>query len=181
VALLASGPALAGKIEFNRDVRPILADNCFACHGPDSAARKADLRLDVREEAVNSNAFVPGKPDESALVERIFSAEKSEVMPPPKTKKTLTAAQKAILKQWIAEGAEYQPHWSCILPTRPPLPAVKNESWVKTPIDRFVLARLEAAGLTPAPEAGRRTRAPRPPLDLTGPPPSPAGDGELGN
>ena len=94
-------------------------------------------------------------------------------MPPPKTKKTLTAEQKEILKRWIAEGAEYQPHWSLIAPKRPEPPAVKDESWVRTPIDRFILARLEALGLKPAPEADRRTLARRLSLDLTGLPPSP--------
>jgi hypothetical protein len=166
-------PASAGKVEFNRDVRPILMENCFACHGPDSASRKGDLRLDRRDDAIKMEAFVPGKPEKSALVARIFSADKSEMMPPHKTKKTLTDAQKAILKQWIAEGAEYQPHWSFIAPTRPALPAVKNEAWVRNPIDRFILAKLEAAGLTPAPEADRRTLARRLSLDLTGLPPEP--------
>jgi hypothetical protein len=173
IAVPAAAFAAPGKLEYNRDVRPILAENCFACHGPDSAARKADLRLDIREEAIQSEAFVPGQPDKSALVERIYSTVKSEMMPPHKTNKTLTAAQKETLKQWIAQGAEYQPHWSFIPPTRPTPPVVKNEGWVRTPIDRFVLARLEAAGLTPAPEADRRTLARRLSLDLTGLPPSP--------
>src|SRR5262245_5543940 len=173
LALPAVVPAAPGKLEYNRDVRPILADNCFACHGPDSAARKADLRLDQRDMAMDGGAIVPGKPDESPLVERIFSTTKSEVMPPHKTNKKLTDAQKAILKQWIAEGAEYQAHWSFIPPTRPPLPAVKNEGWARTPIDRFILAKLEAAGLTPAPEADRRALARRLALDLTGLPPAP--------
>jgi len=173
IAMPAAAYAAPGKLEYNRDVRPILAENCFACHGPDSAARKADLRLDLRDEAIQSEAFVPGKPDKSALVERIYSTVKSEMMPPHKTNKTLTSAQKETLKQWIAQGAEYQPHWSFIPPTRPTPPAVKNEAWVKTPIDRFVLARLEADGLTPAPEADRRTLARRLSLDLTGLPPSP--------
>jgi hypothetical protein len=171
LALALAAPAAAGKLEYNRDVRPILAENCFACHGPDSAARKADLRLDRRDDAIQSEAINPGHPEKSALVERIYSADKSEMMPPPKTKKSLTGAQKAILKQWIAEGAEYQPHWSFIPPVRPALPAVKNEAWVKNPIDRFILAKLEAAGLTPAPEADRRTLARRLSLDLTGLPP----------
>src|SRR5262245_14820200 len=114
IAVPAAAYAAPGKLEYNRDVRPILAENCFACHGPDSAARKADLRLDLRDEAIQSEAFVPGQPDKSALVERIYSTVKSEVMPPHKTNKTLTAAQKEILKQWIAQGAEYQPHWSFI-------------------------------------------------------------------
>src|SRR5215471_4920645 len=112
------------KLDYNRDVRPILSENCFPCHGPDSAARKAGLRLDRRDDAVNSEAFVPGKPDESALVERISSDDSSHLMPPPKTKKKLTATQKETLKRWIAEGAEYQLHWSFIAPKRPALPTV---------------------------------------------------------
>jgi Protein of unknown function (DUF1553)/Protein of unknown function (DUF1549)/Concanavalin A-like lectin/glucanases superfamily/Planctomycete cytochrome C len=166
-------PATAGKLEYNRDVRPILADNCFACHGPDSAARKADLRLDQRDAAIKAEAITPGKPEKSTLIARINTADKAELMPPHKTNKTLTAAQKETLKQWIAEGAEYQAHWSFIPPTRPALPAVKNEGWVRNPIDRFILAKLEAAGLTPAPEADRRTLARRLALDLTGLPPDP--------
>src|SRR5262245_32304596 len=164
----------ADKLEYNRDVRPILAENCFACHGPDSAARKADLRLDKRDVAIEHDAIVPGKPADSALVERINSGDADEMMPPPTTKKKLTAAQKERLKQWIAEGAEYQPHWSRIAPTRPQPPQVKNSAWVKNPIDAFVLARLEAAGLSPAPEADRPALARRLSLDLTGLPPEPA-------
>jgi hypothetical protein len=170
VGAACSAPA---KLEYNRDVRPILADNCFACHGPDSAARKADLRIDNREDAIKSEAIVPGKPEKSPIVERIFSTEKSEVMPPAKTNKKLTAGQKEILKRWVAEGAEYQAHWSFIPPTRPALPAVKNQAWVRNSIDRFILARLEATGLTPASEADRRTLARRLSLDLTGLPPNP--------
>jgi len=177
LAFLAGIPqetaAAAPKLEYNRDIRPILAENCFACHGPDKNARKGDLRLDVRDDAVNAKVIVPGKPDESPLVERIFHAEPSRVMPTPKSHKKLTAAQKNTLKQWVAEGAEYQAHWSFIPPTRPAAPAVTNEKWVRNPIDRFVLARLEKAGLTPAPEADRRTIARRLALDLTGLPPSP--------
>jgi hypothetical protein len=173
LALVFATSASAEKLEYNRDVRPILSENCFACHGPDSAARKADLRLDRRDDAIKAEAIVPGKPEKSPLVERIFTADKAEMMPPHKTNKKLTDAQKAVLKQWIAEGAEYQPHWSFIPPTRPGLPAVKNEAWVKNPIDRFILAKLETAGLTPAPEADRRTLARRLSLDLTGLPPDP--------
>src|SRR5579864_5769521 len=101
-------------LEYNQDIRPILAENCFACHGPDSASRKAGLRLDKRDEAIKAGAIVPGKTDESELVERIFSTERRHLMPPPKTLKKLTAAQKETLKRWIASGAEYQPHWSLI-------------------------------------------------------------------
>jgi hypothetical protein len=164
----------AERIEYNRDIRPILVENCFTCHGPDSASRKAHLRLDQRDAAVKAEAFVPGKPEESELVHRIFSTNKRERMPPASNKKELTAAQKDLLRRWIAAGAEYQPHWSLIAPQRPPLPDVKNAAWVRNPIDRFILARLEKAGLKPAPEADRRTLARRLGLDLTGLPPEPA-------
>ncbi len=173
--LAASVPvgAADAPLEYNRDIRPILAENCFACHGPDSAARKGELRLDKREAAVEKKAIVPGKIDESELLRRILSTDPDEVMPPPATKKTLTAAQQETLRKWIAGGAEYQPHWSFMAPTRPAPPAVKNEAWVKNPIDRFVLAKLEAAGLSPAPEADRQTLARRVSLDITGLPPAP--------
>src|SRR5262245_19216380 len=163
----------ADKLEYNRDIRPILAENCFACHGPDSAARKADLRLDKRDIALEHEAIVPGKPSQSSLLERILSTDADEVMPPPASKKKLTAAQKETLKRWIAEGADYQAHWSLIAPSRPDVPRVKNTAWVRTPIDAFSLAKLEAAGLSPAPQADRRTLARRLSLDLTGLPPDP--------
>ena len=161
------------QLEYNRDVRPILADNCFACHGADSASRKADLRLDVREAATEYGAITEGKPDESEVIARVFSEDPDLVMPPAATKKTLTEEEKRILKRWIAEGAEYQPHWSLIAPVDPELPAVQNENWVTNPIDRFVLAKLEEAGLSPAPEADPRTLYRRLRLDLTGLPPEP--------
>ena len=173
---LAPGLATAGDDvpAYNRDVRPILAENCFACHGPDSAARKADLRLDRREAAVEMGAVEPGKPEESSLVARIDTDDKQEVMPPPSSHKTLTAEQKDVLRRWIAGGAEYQPHWSLITPTRPAPPKTADASWGRTPIDAFILAALEAKGLAPAPEADRRTLARRLSLDLTGLPPKPA-------
>ncbi len=164
----------AGTVQYNRDVRPILADNCFACHGPDSAARKADLRLDRREDALARSVFVPGKPDASALVARLITKDSSLLMPPPSSHKKLTAQQIDTLKRWIAQGATYERHWSYIPPTRPALPAVKDKKWSRNPIDRFVLAKLEAAGLKPALEADRRTLARRLSLDLTGLPPDPA-------
>src|SRR4051794_33018273 len=148
-------------IEFNRDIRPILSENCFACHGPDSAARKADLRLDRREAAVEAEVIVPNDPEASELVARIDSDDKSMLMPPRSSNKTLTAAQKDLLRRWIAAGAEYQPHWSFIPPERPAPPAVRDEAWVRNPIDRFVLATLEKHDLSPAPEADRRTLARR--------------------
>jgi hypothetical protein len=161
-------------LQYNRDVRPILAENCFACHGPDSAARKAGLRLDRRDDAIAAKAIVPGKPAESAMIARVFSQDADEIMPPTKSHKTLTSLQKETLRKWIAEGAEYQPHWSFIAPTRPKPPEVKDKSWVRTPIDNFILSRLEAEGLKPAPEADLRTLTRRAALDLTGLPPEPA-------
>src|SRR5262249_30648898 len=111
-------------LEYNRDIRPILAENCFACHGPDKAARKGKLRLDRRDEAIAAKAIVPGKPQESELITRIHSVKKTKHMPPAKSLKKLTAAQKETLKKWIAQGAEYQRHWSLIAPKRPLVPVV---------------------------------------------------------
>jgi hypothetical protein len=163
-----------GTLEYNRDVRPILAENCFACHGPDSAARKAGLRIDRREDALEMKAIVPGKPTESALIARIFSPNAEEQMPPARSHKILTTVQKEVLRKWIAEGAEYQPHWSFIAPVRPKPPEVKEKGWVRNPIDSFILAKLESLGLKPAPEADLRTLARRVALDLTGLPADPA-------
>jgi hypothetical protein len=160
-------------IEFNRDIRPILLENCYSCHGPDSASRHSDLRLDRREMAVELGAITPGDPDSSEMVWRILSEDEAERMPPPETKKKLTPAQKQLLVRWVQSGAEYQPHWSLIPPVRPAVPKVGNTWWVRNPIDHFVAARLEAAGLSPASEADRRTLARRLSLDLVGLPPSP--------
>ncbi len=176
ISALGAGPASAADrqaLEYNRDIRPILAENCFPCHGPDSAARKAELRLDRREAAIEAGAIAPGDPESSELIARINAESADELMPPRKSTKTLTAQQKDTLKRWIAAGAEYQLHWSLIPPKRPALPKVRNESWVRNPIDRFVLAKLEENGLQPAPEADRRTLARRLSLDLTGLPPEP--------
>ncbi len=159
--------------EYNRDVRPILSEYCFACHGPDSAARKADLRLDQREAAIGMGAIDPGKPDSSELLRRVHSEDADERMPPPATKKRLSAAQKNTLQRWIAAGAEYQPHWSFLPQQKSEPPKVKDEAWIRSPLDRFVLSKLESAGLKPAPEADRRTLARRVSLDLTGLPPDP--------
>ena len=159
-------------LEYNRDIRPILTDNCFACHGADSASREADLRLDRREAAIEYGAITAGEPDESELIARIFSDDPDLVMPPLETKKKLTVEDKEKLRQWIAAGAEYQPHWSLIAPTKTHPPAVKNETWVENAIDRFVLTRLEGQGLSPAPEADARTLFRRLHLDITGLPPA---------
>ena len=161
-------------VDFNRDVRPILFDKCVACHGPDEKQRKAGLRLDTREGALEGEAFVPGKPAESAIIERILSHDKDVVMPPPRTGKTLTAADRDVMARWIEQGAKYAGHWSYTAPTRPALPAVTNAAWVKNPIDRFVLAKLESLKLTPQAEADRATIARRVTLDVTGLPPTPA-------
>lgn len=170
--------AKTSNIEYNRDIRPILAENCFACHGADSASRKAGLRLDKFEEATAPRkdalpAIAPGKPDGSDLIRRITTADEDDLMPPPESHKILQPAQKELLKRWIADGAQYQEHWSLIAPVRSDPPKVKNKGRVKNPIDNFVLARLEQEKLKPAPEADRRTLARRVSLDLTGLPPSP--------
>jgi hypothetical protein len=160
IAVTVSVNAVAADgLSFNKDIRSILVENCFSCHGADSAGRKADLRLDKRDDAVESGAIVPGDVDSSVMLDRIFSDDPDEVMPPPTAKKPLSPEHKELLKRWIAEGAEYEPHWSFIPPTRPEPPAVKNEGWVRNPIDRFILARLEAEGLAPAAEADRRSLA----------------------
>ncbi len=176
MACQAAGTVAAAEsaVSYNRDIRPILVENCFSCHGADSGSRKADLRLDRRDDAIESGAIVAGDPDSSVMLDRIYSDDPEEVMPPPELKKTLTAEQKELLTRWIKEGAAYEPHWSFIPPTKPEPPAVTDESWTKNPIDRFILARLEAEGLAPAPEADRRTLARRAALDVTGLPPDPA-------
>lgn len=172
VALIPCTASAGEAISYNRDIRPILTETCFACHGPDKAARKADLRLDQREPALKSEAIVPGKPDESEAIRRVFSTDKSEQMPPPESHKKLTQQEKELLRRWVAAGAEYQPHWSFIAPVRSLPPPVKNARWPKSPVDAFVLSRLEAMGLAPAPEADRRTLARRLSLDLVGLPPA---------
>src|SRR5262245_47174182 len=177
VAFIASLTAAGGaeaSVSYNRDVRPILSDNCFYCHGPDKNHRKAKMRLDVREEALAKEAFVPGKPDESELVKRIFTTNEDDLMPPPDAHKALTAEQKAILKQWIAEGAKYEPHWAYITPMRPGLPKVQvSKSRNTNPIDAFILAPLAEKKIQPSPESDRRTLLRRLSLDLTGLPPTP--------
>lgn len=174
IGAVVSAGAVRGEDvpEYDRDIQPILADHCFACHGMDSTSREAELRLDQRDAALAAGAIVEGQPEESELISRIFSNDPDLVMPPPQSKKELTDSQKDLLKRWIAAGATYQRHWSFIAPERPALPAVNDEVWVKNPIDRFVLARLEASDLAPAPEADPHTLFRRLHLDITGLPPS---------
>ena len=177
VGLAAAEPAR--RLGYNRDVRPILAANCLSCHGPDSAARQADLRLDRFADATAardnaSPAIVPGNAAGSELVKRIRSKDADDVIPPPASHKSLTAEQQVVLEAWINQGADYEPHWSLIPPVLPRIPrASEAEAWGRNPIDRFVLARLRDAGLEPAPEADRATLLRRVSLDLTGLPPWP--------
>ena len=166
------------KVDFARDVLPILSDTCFACHGPDEKARKADLRLDTKEDALRKDGpVVPGKSAASRLVERIESADPTEVMPPPKSNKKLKPAQIAVLKKWIDQGATWGTHWSFTAPKRPAVPTFnrdpKGSAWVKNPIDAFVLTRLAGAKLAPSPEADKERLVRRVTLDLTGLPPTP--------
>jgi len=164
-------------LSYNRDIQPILSENCFSCHGTDSASRKAGLRLDHFETATNTLAdgavaIVPGRPDQSEMIRRILATDDDQ-MPPEKINKVLTPEQKERLHQWIATGAQYEPHWAFIPPVKAPLPAVKNSRWVRNPVDRFILARLESEKLKPNAGADPRTLIRRVTLDLTGLPPSP--------
>mgnify|MGYP000548423151 CR=1 FL=1 len=164
-------------VDFNRDVRPILSANCFPCHGPDAEARQAGLRLDRREEATRARptgrAIVPGKPEQSRVYVRITAANPARRMPPAGSGHALTPRDVEVLRRWIAQGAPYAEHWAFVPPKRPPLPRVRTRGWVRHPIDAFVLARLEQAGMRPAPEADRYTLIRRVSLDLTGLPPTP--------
>lgn len=169
--------AASAKVSFQREVRPILSDSCFLCHGPDKGRRMMGLRLDTREGAFAKRGtgavIVPGKPLASLLYQRVTATQTEKVMPPVSSHKKLTAEQKDTLKRWIEEGANWEEHWAFQAPVRREPPAVQNGSWARNPIDRFVLSRLEAKGLTPAAEAGKRTLMRRVTLDLTGLPPKP--------
>jgi hypothetical protein len=170
-AQAASGDAAA--VDFNRDIRPILAENCFYCHGQDPAKREAGLRLDDRDAAVEARAIVPGDPGASTMLERIHSTDPDVQMPPPDSNRRLSDAQKSLLDRWIKAGAAYQPHWAFNPPARPRPPAVQQEGWVRNDVDRFVLAAIEQAGLAPSPEADRATLIRRLHADLVGLPPAP--------
>ncbi|HVJ69678.1 MAG TPA: DUF1553 domain-containing protein [Caulifigura sp.] len=178
--MLVAGVSLLGdqlaaaEVHFNRDIRPILSEHCFACHGPDSASRKADLRLDRRAAAIEHGAIAPSQPDKSELVSRVFSTDHDEVMPPPETKRTLTIDQKNLLKRWIAEGAEYEAHWALhTIPQDVPVPSSSRRAeWVSSPTDAFVLDRLNREKLEPADPASREKWIRRVSFDLTGLPPT---------
>ena len=180
VAIAFSTPsrgADSGKLDFNRDVQPILSENCYFCHGTDKNQRKAGLRLDELEEATRDlgkgrRAVVPGKSGESEMVRRMLSSDPDEVMPPKESHREVTPAQIETLKRWIDEGAEYAEHWSFIPPKRPELPKVNDGKWVRNPIDAFILARLEKEALRPSSEASKEKLIRRVTLDLAGLPPT---------
>jgi hypothetical protein len=180
----AADKTKSGKIDFVRDIRPILSDNCFACHGPDEKQRKGKFRLDLAEDAFKPGKsgevpIVPGAPEKSELVKRVTTTDEDDIMPPPKSKKKLTALQIDLLKRWIAEGADYKVHWAFNKPERPTPPdtaklkAQSSKFKIRNPIDAFVLARLEKEKLKPSPEADKATLIRRVTLDLTGLPPTP--------
>ncbi|MEW6304253.1 MAG: PSD1 and planctomycete cytochrome C domain-containing protein [Verrucomicrobiota bacterium] len=165
-------------VEFDRDIRPILRENCFACHGPDSSSRKAGLRLDTKEGLFGaaqqgSALIVKGRSKDSLLYQRLTARNPDDLMPPPKSHKALEPREIALIGDWISQGAPWQKHWAFETPKRPPLPRVKNPLWLRNPIDAFVLASLESHGLKPAPEADQRGLIRRLTLDLTGLPPTP--------
>lgn len=172
-----TGPIVGNEkpVDYSRDILPILANNCFNCHGP--ADSKAGLRLDQRERAIKPTRssvvpIQPGKPAESEVVRRIHAVDDAERMPPVKSNKTLTAGEKDLLTKWIEQGAPYKLHWAFVKPARPALPHVKNKTWVRNEIDAFIRARLEQARLEPSPRADKTTLIRRLSLDLRGVPPS---------
>ena len=186
LATVPAPSASAEPVDFNRDIRPILSDNCYHCHGPDASSRKSGLRLDLHANALAGGrsdlaSIVPGKPDESELIARIFSHDPEEIMPTPDTNKTLTAAQKDLLRRWILEGAKWDEHWAYVAPKRPAVPplagtqpSVDRPTLPSNPIDAFILARLQKEKISPSPAADPITLIRRLSLDLTGLPPTPA-------
>jgi len=171
-------PPASRPIEFNRDIRPILSDTCFVCHGPDNNLRKADLRLDREEDVLaereGRRVIVPGRPEQSELYIRISAADAKKRMPPRKHNKHLTPEQIDLFRRWIEQDGKYQKHWSLIAAKRSDAPETKNTAWPRNAVDRFTLARMESAGLSPSPAADRRTLIRRLNFDLTGLPPAPA-------
>jgi len=158
---------------FARDIRPILASRCFACHGPDEGHREADLRVDDRQAVIEAGVLVPGSADDSELIRRIFSTDPDEQMPPPDARDQLADRQKTLLRDWVNSGGEYEPHWAFVKPVRHALPSSKFDGRVRNDIDRFVFAPLEAEGLAPSPQADRYALIRRAYLDVIGLPPTP--------
>ncbi len=174
LTLAAVGVLQAQKVDFQREIRPVLSDNCFQCHGPDQGTRMAGLRLDLKDGLLASGVIVSGKPAESKLYQRIAETDEARRMPPRYSHKSLTPTQISRVKLWIEQGAPWVEHWAYSAPVKAPLPTVKNTLWARNPIDRFVLAKLEPLGLEPAVAADKRTLIRRVALDLTGLPPTPA-------
>ena len=178
LAAIFAATALADdRVDYTRDVRPILATNCFHCHGQDPSHREADLRLDLFEspsDEVNGAeaAIVPGDVEGSEFVNRLISEDADVGMPPADSGKVLKPAEIELLRRWVEQGAEYKKHWAFSAPERPAVPQVSDATWVRNPIDAFVLARLEAEGLKPSPPADANTLLRRLSLDLTGLPPT---------
>ena len=166
------------KLDYNRDIRPILSDKCFYCHGPDPEHREADLRLDTAEGATadlgDYHAIVPGDLEASEAIYRITTDDEDDLMPPPKSGKSLTKAEIDLLKKWVSQGAEYEGHWAFTAPKQADPPEVQKADWVRNPIDNFVLAQLQSEDLAPSPEASKETLVRRVTLDLTGLPPTPS-------
>ena len=171
-AVIQPSAVAAEKLQFNRDIRPILSDRCFRCHGPDEGSRESGLRLDVREEAIAFGAITPGDLESSTLVERIETDDASLVMPPPESKMTLTDAERATLRAWLAQGADYEAHWSLQSLARQTKVPSSGDEWARSEIDRFVARRLSRAGLAPNDEADRAAWLRRVTFDLTGLPPT---------
>src|SRR3569832_1696562 len=179
VPITARAASDKDAVDYGKQVLPIISQKCFHCHGQDEKSRKAKLRLDVREEAINERkggtcAIKPGDLSKSELVKRITSTDPDEVLPPPKDGHPVAPQEVALLKRWIQEGAKYQRHWAFTAPVRPQVPTTKNKKWARNEIDRFVLARLEAEGLKPSRPAEKSILLRRVSLDLIGLPPTPA-------
>ncbi len=176
--LLSGVLGTAAAVDFSAEIRPILSQKCFQCHGQDEGSRKAGLRLDLGPEAIRERKGVtpiaPGQPAASEIIRRMTSTDPDEVMPPPETRNPVTPDEIELVRAWIASGAEYSPHWAWRAPTRPAPPQVADPAWARNGIDPFIQARLEAVGRTPSPEADRETLARRVAIDLTGLPPDPA-------
>jgi len=171
IGLGASAAPPAKPVSYTRDIRPILSENCFFCHGQDPNHRKADFRLDTQEGQRGKNGVVPGHPEKSDLVRRILTDDEDDQMPPAKSNRHLTSEQREILKRWVAEGAKFEAHWAFVAPTKPAVPATDG---AVNPIDNFILARLAERGLAMSPEAAKEALIRRAALDLTGLPPTPA-------
>ncbi len=168
----AQAAVMSSTIDYGRDIRPILSENCFYCHGQDANKRKAKIRLDTLDGQRKDGLVIPGRPDDSEIIKRLLTTDKDDVMPPADSNRHVTQAQIQLLRRWISEGAPFDGHWAFTAPERPALPQVKNDSWIRNPIDNFVAAKLDAAGLFPSPEANKETLIRRLPLELIGLPPT---------